>query len=40
MLTPQWVTNDGDAAAGTGTDAAQNDAAHNDDGPLHRAGGK
>jgi S1-C subfamily serine protease len=30
-LTPQWVTSDGNAAAGTGTDdAAQNDAAQND----------
>jgi S1-C subfamily serine protease len=31
MLTPQWVTSDGNGAAGTGTDAAaQNDAAQND----------
>jgi len=34
-LTPQWVTSDGNAAAGTGTDdTAQNDAVRNDDGPL------
>ena len=40
MLTAQWVTSDGNAAAGTGPDAAgqndapQNEAAQNDDGPL------